>query len=125
MVRILYEHATEWPDDGPLKVDTRLPGEITIPPDKARRQANGYFAQEIALFIIAGEPVLVLADTSVWRIPAVLRLRGFGEVATIGSIDINAHNGELIPLSKEQIQQIRRRANELATRLAPTAETPV
>ncbi len=125
MVRIIYEHTAEWPTEGPLRVDARLQGEVTIPPDTARRRANGYFAQEVALFIIAGEPVLALGDTSVWRIPAILRLRGFGEVAAVGSIDINAHTGEPLPLSKEQITDIRKRANELATRLAPTAETSV
>jgi hypothetical protein len=125
MVRIIYEHTEEWPAEGPLKVDTRLQGEITIPPDAARRCANGYLAEEVALFVIAGEPLLVLGDTSVWRIPAILRLRGFGEVATVGSVDVNAHTGEPHPLSSEQIREIRRRANELATRLAPTAAAPV
>ncbi len=125
MVRIIYEHAQEWPVEGPLTVDARLQGVITIPPDTARRRANGYFAQEIALFLIAGEPVLVLGEPSVWRIPAILRLRGLGEVATVGSLNVNAHTGEPLPLTSEQIEEIRKRANELAARFTPTTETPV
>ncbi|MBX3059009.1 MAG: hypothetical protein KF770_21285 [Anaerolineae bacterium] len=125
MVRIIYEYAQEWPVEGPLTVDTRLQGVITIPPDIARRRANGYFAQEVALFVVAGEPVLVLGEPSVWRIPAILRLRGFGEVATVGSLNVNAHTGEPLPLTSEQIEEIRKRANELAARFTPTTETSI
>ena len=120
MVRIIYEHPVDWPKEGSLRVDARLQGEVSVSPDMARHRANGYFSREIALFLIAGEPELILGEQALWRVPAILRLRGFGEIAVVGSVSIDALSGEPNPLSSEQIHTIRERANDLANRLAPT-----
>lgn len=121
MVRIIYEHPVEWPKEGLLRVDTRLQGEVAVSPDMARRRANGYFNREVALFLIAGEPDLILGEQVMWRVPAILRLRGLGEITAVGSMNIDALSGEPIPLSPEQIDTIRKRANDFANRLAPPA----
>ncbi len=123
MVRIIYEHPTEWPAEGPLRVEAQFSGEITVPPDLARRRANGYLAREVALFIIAGEPMLILRDHPCWQMPAILRLRGFGNLAEVGLIDVDAQTGEVTPLSEAEIQAIRQRAHDIAARLAPSPET--
>jgi len=123
MVRIIYEHPVDWPQEGLLRVDAHLQGEVAVSPDTARHRANGYFNREVALFLIAGEPELILGEQALWRVPAILRLRGFGEIAAVGSMSIDALSGEPIPLSPEQIDTVRERANDLANRLAPTADT--
>ena len=121
MVRIIYEHAVDWPQEGLLQVDAHLQGEVAISPDVARRRAGGYLSREVALFLIAGEPELILGERVLWRVPTILRLRGLGEIAVVGSINIDALSGEPIPLSPEQIDTIRERANDLANRLTPKA----
>jgi hypothetical protein len=65
---------------------------------------------------------LILGEQALWRVPAILRLRGFGEIAVVGSMSIDALSGEPILLSPEQIDTVRERANDLANRLAPTAD---
>ncbi len=121
MVRIIYEHPVDWPTEGPLRVNTHLQGEIAVAPDVARRRTNGYLSREVALFIIAGEPELVLGNQPQWRIPAILRLRGFGEVAIVGSLKVDALTGDLHPLSPAQIRNIRQRAHDITNRLTSAA----
>ena len=122
MVHILYEHPGDWPAEGPLHVEAQFSGEIRVPPDLARHRANGYLAREVALFVIASEPVLILRDHPCWRLPVVLRLRGLGNVAEVGDIDVDAQTGEVQPLSEEEIQSLRKRAHDLAARLALSPE---
>jgi hypothetical protein len=123
MVRIIYEHQGEWPEDGPLVVHAQFNGEIPISPDAARRRASGYLAREVALFIFAGEPVLHLGEFPCWRVPAVLRLRGVGELANVGSIDVDAYTGQVKLPSDEALQSLRRRAHDIASHIASSPET--
>ena len=120
MVRIVYEHTQSWPVEGPLQLEAQFSGEISIPPELARRRVNGYLAQEIALFVTAGEPMLVLGEHPYWQVSAVLRLRGIGRLAEVGTIGVDAQTGEVIPLSESEIHAIRELAHDIAARLAPS-----
>jgi hypothetical protein len=50
-----------------------------------------------------------------------LLLADWGRVAQLGTIDVDAMTGDIVPLTVEQIAAIQERANELAERL--TLET--
>jgi hypothetical protein len=122
MVRIVYQHVENWPDEGPLRVDATFRGEIPVSPIQARRRANGYLAKEVALFVVAGDPMLVLGEQPHWQIPAVLRLRGYGNLAEVGVVEVDALTGQIKALSDTEITTIREHAHEIASRLsAPTA----
>ncbi len=122
MVRIVYEHPGVWPENGPLRLDVQFRGEVVVTPGLARQRGNGYLAREVALFVIAGEPLLILGEHPRWEIPALLRLRGLGDVVQVGMIDVDAQTGKVRPLSKEEIRTVREHARALADRLAPTPE---
>ena len=121
MFQVIYEYTKKWPDKGPLRVNAHLEGDIAITPDKARRRASGYLAGYVTMMVLAGEPVLVMSSEPKWRIPAVLHLPGLGPVSTVGTVDVNAQTGEIIPLTAEQILIMQERANEFALRLTPSA----
>jgi hypothetical protein len=120
-VRIVYEHSETWPADGPLRVEATISAEIPVSPDVARRRANGYLAREVALFLVAGEPMLILNDQSCWQIPVILQLRGYGNVVEVGTITVDAQSGQVCPLSDEETQLLRDRAHDIAARLTPAA----
>jgi hypothetical protein len=122
-VRIIYEHAETWPEDGPLRVEATISAEIPISPDVARRRANGYLAREAALFLVVGEPMLILNDQSFWQFPVVLQLRGYDNVAEVGTITVDAQSGQVRQLSAEDVQLMRERAYDIATR--PILQVPV
>jgi hypothetical protein len=120
MVRIVYEHLAAWPEQGPLRVEAQFSGEIPVPPDLARRRANSYLAREVAMFVIAGEPMLILGDHPRWRLPTILRLHGFGNLAEVGAVEVDAQTGKVSPLAEDEIHIIRERAHDIAGRLTPT-----
>ncbi|HSN77364.1 MAG TPA: hypothetical protein VL334_20025 [Anaerolineae bacterium] len=92
------------------------PGHVS---DQVRRRAQGYLTEHVAMALRPGEPVLVWGDKPVWRTPVWLHLRGHGQVAAVGSLDVDAATGEVIPLSPDQIRGMQDRADVFARRLTP------
>jgi hypothetical protein len=122
MVRIVYEHPADWPEEGPLRVEARFSGEIPVSPDLARRRVNGYLTREVAMFMIAGEPMLILGEHPYWRVPVILRLRGFGKLAEVGILEVDAQTGQVKSLSEDEIRAIREHAHDIAARLTSPPE---
>ena len=123
MVHILYEHPLLWPEEGPVHLDAqvRLKGDIAVSPDAARQRANGYLGHNVAMAIQASDPVLVWGERPLWRLQVNLYLRGFGQVANLGTLDVDATTREVLPLSEAAITDLRTRANAIALRLTPAA----
>ena len=121
MFQVIYEQATTWPESGGFTVKTPpLEVEIQVSPDSARRRANGYLARYVGLAMEAGEPALMWGQKPVWRMPIYLTLRGWGQVAKLGELDVDALTREVFPFSHTQIKEMQDRADAIATRLTPT-----
>ena len=120
MVQILREHAIEWPVNGPLHFEApALSVEIAIAPDVARRRANGYLGSEVAMSMLAHKQRLVIDGQPLWRLDIDLCLPEFGYIATLGSIDVDAMIGAVVPLTANQLTSLQERADALVARLAP------
>ena len=83
----------------------------------AKRRAQGYLTDEVALTARPGEPNLIGGTRPVWRMPVWLHLRGLGLVERLGSIDVETATGEVVPLSSAEIQIIQDIADAAAHRL--------
>lgn len=94
-------------------MEAQFNGEIVVPPDLARRRVNGYLVQEVDMFMIAGEPMLIQGDTPYWRLSVILRLRGLGNLGEVGVIDVDARTGRVKTLSEDEIQAVQERAYNL------------
>ena len=116
-LQILHEPAIEWPESGPLRVNAQyvLTGEIDISPDDARRAANGYLVSNVGFFLKAEDPCLVWRDHPSWRFSIYLHLRGFGQVARLGEIEVDSTTRRIVPLADESVKQIQARADEICT----------
>lgn len=123
MFQIAYDYDTPWPEGEPLKIEGHFAQEIKISPTAARRKANGFLARHITMMVSAGQPTLILETPPRWRVPATLRLPSLGEVSILGTVDIDAQSGEVIPLSPEQIQRMQDLAHAIATHFA-SSPTP-
>lgn len=66
------------------------------------------------MMALAGHPALVVGDRPVWRVPACLHLPNLGEVATLGSIEVDVLTGQVMEPSPEQITLMQDRANAIA-----------
>ncbi|MEI2692592.1 MAG: hypothetical protein V9H69_23860 [Anaerolineae bacterium] len=91
--------------------------EVFISRDEAQRRAQGYLTVEVAMALRPGEPSLLGGERPIWRMPIWLHLRGLGQVATLGSLDVDATTGDAIPLSPIAIKEIQDRADVFARRL--------
>lgn len=123
MVEIVYEYADSWPETGPLQVN--IPAvmmDIFIPPDAARRRANGYLGMNIGLLMGSSEPRLVLGSPPKWRLAVHLHLPSTGKVGQVGTIEVNALTGEIIPPSAAMIESIQERARDLTLRFTSATE---
>lgn len=116
--------SSRWPPEGTLQLDVPgVTGEISVSPDLARRRAKGYLSREVAMAFRPGEPVLVWGSQPVWRMTIHLFLRGYGQVAELGAVEVDAISGEVIPLAPAQISAMQGQADAIALRLTPPAET--
>lgn len=125
MFQITYEYPETWPAEGPIQIDARLQGEIQVSPIVARRHANGYLTLEVGTLLGADEPVLVWGERPVWRLTVNLHLPHRGKVAAVGTLDVDATQGTVLPPSDEELQQMQERARDLALRFAPETATAI
>lgn len=117
MFQVAYDYPQPWPKEGALLVDVQFTGEIAVSPTTARRRAAGFLAGHVTMMVRAGKPVLVFGERLRWRVPACLHLPGLGRVTEIGTVDVDALTGDIIPPSSSQIAYMQRRAHEIATHL--------
>ena len=119
MFHVVLEHQEPSAKSGPFHVEVHFMGEIKVSPAEARRRAAGFLGTEVSMMILAKEPTLVVGERPFWQSPACLYLPELGEVATVGSVDVDALTGEVIAPSPEQIVEMQNRANVIASRLTP------
>jgi hypothetical protein len=95
-----------------------------ILPTQAKVKATGYAAEQIAFFAAAeGEPQWVDGTPPRWRVEIALHLRGRGIVCDLGSIDVNALTGEVLPLSAQELLLRQKRAHDAAETTTRSAAT--
>ena len=115
--------SSRWPAEGALRLDVPgVTGEISVSPDLARRRAKSYLSREVALAFRPGEPVLVWGSRPVWHMTIHLFLRGYGQVAELGIVEVDAINGEVIPLAPARISAMQGQADAIARHLTPSTD---
>ena len=103
---------------GVLPVDAR--GYVLA--EYARRKANGYLSMEVSLFCYATDGVLIPLVRPLWQFAIRFGLPRLGELGLLGMLDLDAQTGDPLPLSTEQIERMRVRADALVEfQTQPTA----
>lgn len=119
-VQVVIGQGLARPEDGAWRIEVpAMTLDVSIDPETARRRANGYLVTYVSMMLHALNPILILDDPPVWRLSLSLRLRDIGDVAILGTVDINAHTGEVDSLTTAQIRMIQDQANAIVTRFAP------
>ncbi|MFN8486510.1 MAG: hypothetical protein U0350_02895 [Caldilineaceae bacterium] len=121
-IRVIREKATIYAarKQGILPVDER--GYVLA--EYARRQADSYIGNQIAMFFNAIDPVFVPGDPPRWQVTIVFKMIDIGPI-TLGTLDVNAQTGEPIMLTVEQIQKIKERARVIVEFQTQTATAPL
>lgn len=99
----------------PINLSFHVVTTLNVSADDARRAVNRQIIPTLGTGLIAHEPALVVADDYiVWRVPIVLSLPGLGDIGQVGSLDVDAHTGELL-LNNDDQQRIIDHARRLYT----------
>lgn len=123
-MEIVYEVTERWPNSGPMQVTVpSIQIDIPVSPETARRRANGYLAMHVALLLGTSDPRLLMGDPLTWKLSVNLHLPSIGYVGQVGTIQINALTGDVIPLSATDIQLYQERAYDLIGHFSPAATT--
>jgi hypothetical protein len=118
-IRVMHEQAAILAarKQGSLPVDAQgyVLGEY------ARRRANGYLSREVSLFYSATAGLFVPVARPLWQFSIEVRLPRLGVLGSMGTIDVDAQTGEVVPLTHKQIKRIRERADALVEFRTQTA----
>jgi hypothetical protein len=76
----------------------------------AQQAANTYLLHHIAPELETASPILISGVHSTWRM--LVRLCNREPTATVGTIDVDAENGKVIPLTSEQVEDMQDRLKE-------------
>lgn len=79
----------------------------------ARRKANSYLGREVSLFYSVTNGVFIPLVRPIWQFMIQVQLPRLGTLGMMGAIDVDAQTGEVMPLTRKQIKQIRERADAL------------
>lgn len=103
-----------------VQVDRQV--EINVLPEEARRRVNQFVHLELSTQLHAEMPLLVLGreETVAWRVPIHLTLPAYGDVGSVGFIEVDPVSGE-INSSAATIAAIETHAAALARRFTSTA----
>jgi hypothetical protein len=119
-VRVIHERAViaEARTCGVLPVDAQ--GYLLS--EYARRKANGYLSMEVGLACEATEGVLIPLARPIWQFAIRFGLPRLGELGILGTLDVDAQTGAVIPLTPKQIKRMRVRADALVEKLEGTID---
>lgn len=87
----------------------------------ARRKASEYLDANLSMFFTATEPLFVPGNLPIWQLTIVFKMYNVGPL-TLGIIDVNAHTGEPVALTNEELTRIRERASAIIRHQTSTTE---
>jgi hypothetical protein len=103
--------------------DTVSTPKVPISALVARQKVNVLMLEHVSNLLLANTPTLVRLpdDKWVWRVPIDLTFPGHGRVGCVGTLDVDAHYGE-VRYSDTSLAQISAETQRLAEQaLHPTA----
>lgn len=95
-------------------MDIQIPVTITVNIDAetAQRSTTGWLISEVGNKLMAGTPQLVVANRTLWQVPALLTSSKIGTVGQVGTVDVDTVTGKLL-VNDELAAQILDNAKEL------------
>lgn len=119
MFQVMLEIDQEWAANDSHRVTGNFDCEIAVSPIEAQRCARTFLAGYVTLMTNVGPPTLVISEQPVWRVPAYFVYPQVGEVGLLGTVQVDAQNGEVTSAMYKEIETMKERANAIAARLAP------
>lgn len=98
---------------GQVWVDVRVQAELNVSAFVARQKVTGYVLDHVSDHMGGDEPSLVIdGEQFLWRVPVCLSVLPHGRLGHVGSIDVDAHTGQLL-VTKKLVEEMQRAAMSL------------
>jgi hypothetical protein len=106
------------PEQGIVKLNIQHSFEITVTAQEAQHKVDDWLFDEVSYMMTAGTPMLVVGDTIVWRVPAILTASHIGHVGVIGNVEVQVETGRINNSQRLQ-EQLLQAAKLLVVNLLP------
>lgn len=113
MTIILDQYAT--PTTERLEIHASV--EIRVSAERAKKMINHWLLHRVSSSFGAGEPVLVVGEQAVWRVPVRIGFSRHG-FAELGTIDVDVQAGDF-QTPESLITALQQRASEIIEQLPP------
>jgi len=115
------------PPESKIVLKIEVTTQVNVSAFVAQQKVTKLLMERIGNLLYGGEPDLVVAASLAspqqrlyWRVPVVLAYPASGPVGTVGTIDVNVQNGEVLS-TPTSLTEIAARAKDLARRTTPDA----
>jgi hypothetical protein len=89
---------------------------------QAVRKANGYLGKFVGMFFGATDPIYIAEDHPLWQVTVTFQMYDIGPY-TLGTLDLDAQEGNVYAFPQHQIDAMQRRANAIAKRATSAAKS--
>ena len=101
---------------GQVQVDIRIEADLNVSAFVARQTVTGYVLDHVSDHMAGDEPSLVIdGERFLWRVPIYLAVLPKGRLGQVGTIDVDAQNGQLL-ITKRLIEEMHSNAQTLLER---------
>ena len=114
---IILETVPE-PKVGRLDI-ARLSIDVRISAEQAREKVGEWLFDEITMMMEAERPTFIVGEPSVWRVPVIFYANNAGRLGQIGTIDVDANTGDIVPTVEEAQDKLYPPAQRMAEKLPP------
>jgi hypothetical protein len=85
---------------------------MSVDAQTARRSVTAWLVSQVGNMLMGGTPQLVISHQTLWRVPVMLTSSNQGTIGQVGTVDVNAENGDML-VSPELQEQIKSHAQDL------------
>ena len=98
-----------------LQIDLSISTRLNLTADQAQRKATRFLMDNISMFLMPVNPLLVVADQEdiKWRFSIMLVLGQQGKLGPVGELDVDAYTGD-ISVNDTNLEEIKDNARRLA-----------
>jgi hypothetical protein len=79
-----------------LDIQIAVEATVNIDAQTAKRRVTGWLLDEVGNMLMGGIPQLVIAQKTIWRVPALLYSSERGLIGEVGVVDVDADSGAVL-----------------------------
>jgi hypothetical protein len=106
---------TPSPNQDELQVELSISTRLSLSADQARRKATRFLMDNVSMFLMPVNPLLVIIDHEQiqWRFSVMLAMGQQGRLGQVGELNVDAYTGDIL-VDEAALAEIKENAQRLA-----------